>query len=122
MNEMTIPSKRYVCKKCGGKTWSPSEICGLCNLKILRKIYRGSVSCSQSGFCKMEKARGDVVKREAELMNHAEVKVGGYTVPLIGIPKDAMLQECDLCHKDFPMREIELSEIGQALCEKCRKK
>lgn len=30
-----------------------------------------------------------------------------------------MTQECDLCHKDFPLREIKC--MGkQFLCEKCR--
>lgn len=43
----------------------------------------------------------------------------GFRVPLIGIPPSAVLQECDLCHEEFPIREMEFSN-GQMLCKKCR--
>lgn len=50
---------------------------------------------------------------------HATVERDGFRVPLIGIPQNAVLQECDLCHEERPMSEIEL--VGsQALCKKCR--
>jgi formylmethanofuran dehydrogenase subunit E len=44
----------------------------------------------------------------------------GFRVPLIGIPPEAVLQECDCCHDSFPMLRMELRG-GQMLCEKCRK-
>lgn len=46
----------------------------------------------------------------------------GFKVPLIGVPPSAMLQECELCHDEKPLGEIELSESGQMLCLKCRTK
>ena len=54
------------------------------------------------------------------ITDHAIVEREGFKVPLIGIPPEAVLQECELCHEEKPMREIELSESGQMLCEKCR--
>jgi formylmethanofuran dehydrogenase subunit E len=53
---------------------------------------------------------------------HAMVERDGFKVPLIGIPPDAVLQECDLCHDEFPMRQLEITDNGQVLCEKCRGK
>jgi len=50
---------------------------------------------------------------------HAMVTIGEYTVPLIGIPPDSVLTECDLCHDEFPQLEIELAGT-QMLCKKCR--
>jgi formylmethanofuran dehydrogenase subunit E len=54
-------------------------------------------------------------------MKHATIEKDGYKVPLIGIPPDAVLQECDLCHDLFPLREVEVTDAG-VLCEKCRRK
>jgi hypothetical protein len=33
---------------------------------------------------------------------------------------DAVLQECELCHDAFPLRDVEMSATGQLLCRKCR--
>jgi len=52
-------------------------------------------------------------------MKHATVTRDGYEVPLIGIPAEATLQECDCCHDIFPLREVELTDRG-ILCKKCR--
>jgi hypothetical protein len=53
--------------------------------------------------------------------DHAIVPLGEYNVPLIGIPKTAVLEECDLCHEEFRLSDVEL--IGyQILCRKCRSK
>lgn len=49
---------------------------------------------------------------------HATVKIGDYTIPLIGVPESASLEECDLCHDTFPLRVMVLSEAGQLLCPK----
>ena len=49
----------------------------------------------------------------------ATVEREGFTVPLIGIPAAAVLEECDLCHFEFPLGEITLAESGQQLCSKC---
>lgn len=54
------------------------------------------------------------------LEDRAKVDRDGFRVPLIGIPHDAVLQECDLCHNEFPLREIEMTDAGQCLCSKCR--
>ena len=52
--------------------------------------------------------------------DHAIIEREGFKVPLIGISPDAVLQECELCHHEFGLREIEMSESGQMLCQKCR--
>jgi len=57
----------------------------------------------------------------AMITDHAIVEREGFKVPLIGIPTESVLQECDCCYEEKPIREVELSETGQMLCEKCRK-
>lgn len=52
-------------------------------------------------------------------MKHATVKIGDYTVPLIGIAQDATQQDCAKCKKLFHLSEIKLSERGEPLCLKC---
>jgi hypothetical protein len=54
------------------------------------------------------------------ITDHAIVEREGFKVPLLGIPPDAVLQECECCHDEFSMREIEMSAAGQMLCAKCR--
>ena len=52
-------------------------------------------------------------------MKHATVAVGGYEIPLIGVPQDAVLEECQCCGDRFGMSTVEL--IGtQFLCARCR--
>jgi hypothetical protein len=54
-------------------------------------------------------------------MNHATVKIGDYTIPLIGIPLSATEMECDLCHDIFHINDVHLMFEGkQFLCQKCR--
>ena len=53
--------------------------------------------------------------------DHAIVVVNGTKIPLIGIPPDATIEECDLCHVHHPIQDIQMSEAGQMLCPKCRK-
>lgn len=36
-------------------------------------------------------------------MKHAIVPVGEYLVPLVGVPKDAALEQCDCCGDIFPL-------------------
>jgi len=52
-------------------------------------------------------------------MNHATVKLGDYLIALIGIPEDAALEQCDLCHDLFPLWEITISLHGLFFCEHC---
>ena len=54
------------------------------------------------------------------LEDHAQVEREGYRVPLIGIPPDAMLQECESCHEQKSISTVMLMSDGQMLCEKCR--
>jgi formylmethanofuran dehydrogenase subunit E len=55
------------------------------------------------------------------ISDHAIIKREGFKVPLIGVPPESVLQECDLCHEEKPIREVALQENGQMLCVKCRK-
>lgn len=53
--------------------------------------------------------------------DHAIVEREGFKVPLIGVPPSAVLQECDSCHDEFPMRKVEMDvNSGNFYCQKCR--
>lgn len=55
------------------------------------------------------------------MSEHASVTIDGWKIPLIGLPVDATLCECDLCHDFFNLQQLEVAENGaQLLCEKCR--
>lgn len=61
------------------------------------------------------------VTGQEKTLKHATVKIGDYDIPLIGIPPDATLEECDLCGYLFNLRQVQVSENGrQILCDKCR--
>ena len=64
--------------------------------------------------------RANQESKTVVLKDHAIIQREGFNVPLIGVPPEAVLQECDCCHEENPIREIELTESGQFLCEKCR--
>lgn len=53
------------------------------------------------------------------LEDHAIIQREGFRVPLIGVPCDAVLEECDLCHEEKGIMEIQFSDCGQLLCKKC---
>lgn len=55
------------------------------------------------------------------MSEHATVKRGEYTVPLIGIPATATEGECECCHELVHLSKLHMSESGQMLCEKCKK-
>ncbi len=52
-------------------------------------------------------------------MKHAEIKVSVYKIPLIGIPAEASIEECDLCHTLKGLTDIEYKGV-QFLCSKCQ--
>lgn len=54
------------------------------------------------------------------MSEHATVQRDGFKVPLIGIPADAVLEECADCHDRFPMAEITLEADGFCRCRKCK--
>jgi len=56
-----------------------------------------------------------------QTLRHATVARDGFDVPLIGIPVEAVLDECQLCGDVYPIRELAFSPAGQLLCSKCRK-
>jgi hypothetical protein len=51
-------------------------------------------------------------------MKHGTVKIGEWTVPLIGVPETATLETCDLCGIELPLREI-IFTGRQFLCGSC---
>jgi len=55
-------------------------------------------------------------------MKHATVKIGDFTVPLIGIKKDATQQECVKCKRSFHLSNIILDNKGEPHCKACIKK
>jgi hypothetical protein len=52
---------------------------------------------------------------------HAMVVRDGYTVPLIGIKPEAVLQTCDCCGDEKPLSEMQFTG-KQTLCQKCIQK
>jgi hypothetical protein len=54
-------------------------------------------------------------------MKHATVKVGGYTIPLIGVPVASTQQQCVGCKQSFHLTQITLDENGQPWCLWCLK-
>ena len=62
------------------------------------------------------------ISHAARVDLHATVRIGGYTIPLIGIDRFATQGHCDGC-KDGPIhiQELEWNLAGnQLLCWKCR--
>lgn len=51
-------------------------------------------------------------------MKHAMVQREGFNVPLIGIPADAVLDECDCCHELLGLSDLTWTG-RQMLCVKC---
>ena len=51
---------------------------------------------------------------------YATVQREGFTVPLIGIPEDAVLTECECCGEMVGITDTMITDNG-ALCPKCRK-
>lgn len=55
------------------------------------------------------------------MAKHAQVRIGEYEIPLIGIPPKATEYTCDLCGDIFRVEALCLNDTGnQFLCEKCR--
>lgn len=55
-------------------------------------------------------------------MEHATIKIDKFIIPLIGVPKDATLEECDCCHEIFAFQDLVLDKTGKFLyCGKCNK-
>jgi hypothetical protein len=52
-------------------------------------------------------------------MEHATIKLGEYTIPLIGLPVSCVRETCDRCKKEFHIQEVEFIEYG-ILCFDCK--
>jgi hypothetical protein len=53
-------------------------------------------------------------------VKHAIIKLGDYTIPLIGVDQNATLEQCDLCHDIFSIQAVCLTGT-QILCAKCQR-
>lgn len=51
---------------------------------------------------------------------HATVILDGVEIPLISVPTEATLEECDLCHDLFHISVVRWTGT-QILCKKCLK-
>lgn len=54
-------------------------------------------------------------------MTHATVRLGDYSVPLIGIDQSATEEKCDGCKRLFHLSEIKLDQ-DRFMCWSCRMK
>ena len=53
---------------------------------------------------------------------HASVRIGGYDVPIIGIPPSATEYKCDGCQVVCKVEQLAINETGDKfLCEQCRR-
>lgn len=52
-------------------------------------------------------------------MASAFVPFHGFRVPLIGMPDDESLQECEDCHDEFDMMQVRISQDGHFRCDLC---
>lgn len=52
-------------------------------------------------------------------MNHATVKLGDYTVPLLGVPPDATEETCEIRGRRCHLSEVKLDGEGYPLCPQC---
>lgn len=55
-------------------------------------------------------------------MKHATVKLGDYTVPLIGIDENATKEQCDECKKVKHLSTIRITDQGRFQCLICQAK
>lgn len=53
------------------------------------------------------------------MKKHATVKIGEYTIPLIGIPESSTQQKCFGCGKSFHLSDIKLDKKGNPYCPEC---
>lgn len=56
------------------------------------------------------------------VQKHATVKVGDYTIPLIGVPPLATKEKCSECGELRHLSEISLNDKGHPVCATCRDK
>jgi hypothetical protein len=64
----------------------------------------------------MKEAAAEKLRAE---IKHATIQIGEFTVPLIGVDGEAVLETCDLCHDVYGLQQIELTGT-QFLCIRCR--
>lgn len=50
---------------------------------------------------------------------HATVRVGEYTIPLIGVPPSATTEKCSQCGESRHLSELTLNEKGHPVCATC---
>lgn len=53
---------------------------------------------------------------------HATVKIGDYTIPLIGVDSSATQQKCCKCGQSFHLSDIVLDMLGNPVCHECAPK
>lgn len=51
-------------------------------------------------------------------MTHATIRLDGRDIPLIGIPKEAGEEECDVCHQRFKLQDVTFA-LGKFWCQGC---
>ena len=52
---------------------------------------------------------------------NAHVSFHGFSVPLIGVDRESVLNECDDCHDEFDTLQMRLTADGFFRCDKCAK-
>ena len=84
-------------------------------MSALHELRGKRIGC----YCAPIECHGDVLAELADTLGkHAVVVKDGFSVPLIGINPGAMLERCDLCGNDVPLR-VAVVNGTQILCAKC---
>jgi hypothetical protein len=51
-------------------------------------------------------------------MNHARIRISGFDIPLIGIPAEDVLIECELCHDGHDVFQMRVTAESKCYCNR----
>jgi hypothetical protein len=53
-------------------------------------------------------------------MKHATVMIGGAPIPLIGVPREATMETCDICQRGCHLQQVHFNG-NLFICDRCLK-
>ena len=107
------PRSAITCGDCAAVTTRPHAVRNGWHKSLVR---RGVWLCPVHGKAESGKQKAEMGMKPKP--KHAMVQREGFMVPLIGIPPDAVLEECDCCHELLGLEALTWTG-KQMLCAKC---